>query len=143
MEEERFVEEAPRHAGAGGPTRPPRQLVLRTAPASRRAIVLLGGEAATVEREVPLASLVGWGATNLGIDLNFGPGVPGLFFATRRASEVSDVLLRTLSLMRDERERETASAPSPAEEAEAGDEAQVTISIEPVRPVPPYAGTKY
>jgi hypothetical protein len=131
------------------------------------------GEAATVEREVPLASLVGWGATNLGIDLNFGrtptlalklmavvtltvvvvprsttnmlcvAGVPGLFFATRRASEVSDVLLRTLRLMRDERERETASAPSPAEEAEAGDEAQVTISIEPVRPVPPYAGTKY
>ncbi len=98
-----------------------------------------------MEREVPLASLVGWGATNLGIDLNFGrtrpppfllllhvaagdgheaddggwcvscvAGVPGLFFATRRASEVSDVLLRTLSLMRDERERETASASTAA-----------------------------
>ena len=69
-------------------------------------------------------------------------GVPGLFFATRRASEVSDVLLRTLSLMRDERERETASASTAAAAEEEADEAQVTISIEPVQPVPPYAGTK-
>jgi len=103
VKEERFVEEAPHHAGTGGPARPPRQLVLRTAPASRRAIVLLGvpttlpppllsstsffffcspraqGEEATVEREVPLASLVGWGATNLGIDLNFGRTRPPPF----------------------------------------------------------------
>lgn len=104
VKEERFVEEAPHHAGTGGPARPPRQLVLRTAPASRRAIVLLGvpttlpppllsffsffffcspraqGEEATVEREVSLASLVGWGATNLGIDLNFGRTAHRLFY---------------------------------------------------------------
>jgi hypothetical protein len=68
-------------------------------------------------------------------------GVPGLFFATRRASEISDVLLRTLATMRDERER--GAATEGGEDGNGGDQApQVTLSIESVRPVPPYAGTK-
>jgi hypothetical protein len=73
-------------------------------------------------------------------------GVPGLFFATRRASEISDVLLRTLATMRDERERGTATEEGGrgGEDGNGGDDEapQVTLSIESVRPVPPYAGTK-
>lgn len=60
---------------------------------------------------------------------------PPLFFATRQATEMSNVLLGALTLLRD-KEHERLPKP-PREDAEP----QVTISIEPVRPIPPYAGT--
>jgi hypothetical protein len=118
--EVRFDEEAPgqeqQEEEEAKRCRPARQLVLRTAPASRRAIAVVqlpcqeevrggggmslswsarppltcasGRDAAhnhqqqqqavmtVVEREVPLTCLVGWGATNLGIDLNLGRACP-------------------------------------------------------------------
>lgn len=54
-----------------------------------------------VVREYPISWVKGWGATNRGIDIDFGNEAPRLFYATFQAEAISDVVLALLSQKRE------------------------------------------